>query len=329
MDPGTILSDDEIDYFDDSEDEMNEKVHTKKERQQTSKVFAEGFFFDEEDPFLDPLGLESGLTMVKKRQRKTLTLDEKIKAVLEEEHLKQPIKEEEDKMELDDEGEKGAESEEDVIDELHETLDKVRVKKSSVKKREVTDDDFFEEFVKPEEAISSFTGFNFDRALLKALNGQGWQAPTEIQSSAIPVAMAGRDICACATTGSGKTGAFVLPILQRFAMAARADTGQPRGGCTRVLVLLPTRELCVQVFAVFKKLSADIDNCEVACAAGGLDLQAQTAALRREPDILVATPGLSVILKSYFKYFLFIKVALLIICIIRQIFHFAIWRFWC
>ena len=85
--------------------------------------------------------------------------------------------------------------------------------------------------------------------------------------------------------GSGKTGAFVIPILQRFAMAARADQSS-RVGCTRVLVLLPTRELCVQVFAVFKKLSADIDNCEVACAAGGLDLQQQTAALRRDPDIL-------------------------------------------
>ena len=86
-------------------------------------------------------------------------------------------------------------------------------------------------------------------------------------------------------SGSGKTGAFVIPILQRFAMAARADQSS-RVGCTRVLVLLPTRELCVQVFAVFKKLSADIDNCEVACAAGGLDLQQQTNALRRDPDIL-------------------------------------------
>ena len=73
-------------------------------------------------------------------------------------------------------------------------------------------------------------------------------------------------------------------------MAARADQAS-RIGATRVLVLLPTRELCVQVFSVFKKLSADIDNCEVACAAGGLDLQQQTAALRRDPDILVATPG--------------------------------------
>ena len=60
---------------------------------------------------------------------------------------------------------------------------------------------------------------------------------------------------------------------------------------TRVLVLLPTRELCVQVFAVFKKLSADLDHVTVACAAGGLDLEQQTAALRRDPDILVATPG--------------------------------------
>ena len=95
MDPGTILSDDEIDYYDDSEDELEEKVYTKKERQQTSKVFVEGFTFDEEDPFLDPLGLESGLTMVKKRTKKTLTLDEKIKAVLTEDQMKQPDKEEE------------------------------------------------------------------------------------------------------------------------------------------------------------------------------------------------------------------------------------------
>ena len=57
------------------------------------------------------------------------------------------------------------------------------------------------------------------------------------------------------------------------------------------MVLLPTRELCVQVYAVFKKLSADIEHCSVACAAGGLDLDQQTAALRRDPDIIVATPG--------------------------------------
>lgn len=235
--------------------------------------------------------------MVKKKIKKTLTLDEKIKAMINEDTLRQPVKkpeveEAEGEMEVDgEEGAEGEDEEDEVGDDLDiMTKDEVKLKKTSIKKKKTEDDEFFEEWQQPEdndEDSGDFNGFKLDRKILRALGNNSWNSPTEIQKGTIPVAMAGRDICACATTGSGKTGAFVIPILQRFALAA--DESAP--SCTRVLVLLPTRELCVQVYSVFKKLAADLDNCDIACAAGGLDIHQQTSALRRDPDILVATPG--------------------------------------
>ena len=303
MEPiGTIESGDEIEYFDESEDELEEKVYSAKDRKETAGVFAEGFTFDEEDPFLDPIGIESGLSMVKKKIKKTLTLDEKIKAMINEDTLRQPKNEKtskeepnegDEEMEVDgEEVEDAGEDEEDEVgDDLDiMTKDEVKLKKTSIKKKKTEDDEFFEEWQRPEDDDENdsgdFNGYKLDRKILRALGNNSWNSPTEIQKGTIPVAMAGRDICACATTGSGKTGAFVIPILQRFALA---DGSAP--SCTRVLVLLPTRELCVQVYSVFKKLAADLDNCDIACAAGGLDIHQQTSALRRDPDILVATPG--------------------------------------
>ena len=240
--------------------------------------------------------MESGLSMVKKKIKKTLTLDEKIKAMINEDTLRQPTKkteveEAEGEMEVDgEEGVEGEDEEDEVGDDLDiMTKDEVKLKKTSIKKKKTEDDEFFEEWQRPEdddEDSGDFNGYKLDRKILRALGNNSWNSPTEIQKGTIPVAMAGRDICACATTGSGKTGAFVIPILQRFALA---DGSAP--SCTRVLVLLPTRELCVQVYSVFKKLAADLDNCDIACAAGGLDIHQQTSALRRDPDILVATPG--------------------------------------
>ena len=74
-----------------------------------------------------------------------------------------------------------------------------------------------------EETEEAFADFHFDRKILKALGNVGWNTPTKIQQGCVPVALAGRDICACATTGSGKTGAFVLPILHRFALIDAAS----------------------------------------------------------------------------------------------------------
>src|SRR3954465_4921943 len=86
----------------------------------------------------------------------------------------------------------------------------------------------------------SFSSFDLDPRLLRGVADLGFTDPTPIQRDAIPPALAGRDVLACAMTGSGKTAAFVLPLLQRL-MAA------PAAGRTRALVLTPTRELAAQV----------------------------------------------------------------------------------
>jgi ATP-dependent RNA helicase RhlE len=128
----------------------------------------------------------------------------------------------------------------------------------------------------------SFTAFGLQPGLLRALDEMGFSAPTAIQTDAIPPALAGRDVLACAVTGSGKTAAFLLPILHRIAASRR--------GRTRALVLAPTRELAAQIDEHRRQLARHL---EVAGAAvfGGVAMEPQEKAFRRGVDVLVATPG--------------------------------------
>jgi ATP-dependent RNA helicase RhlE len=127
-----------------------------------------------------------------------------------------------------------------------------------------------------------FTHLGLHPSLTRALKELGFTRPTPIQSDAIPPALAGRDVLACAATGSGKTAAFILPILQKL-------MGQPRG-TTRALVLTPTRELAAQIledlnsFAVHTPISA-------AAVFGGVGMGPQEQAFRRGVDVMIATPG--------------------------------------
>ena len=108
--------------------------------------------------------------------------------------------------------------------------------------------------------------------------------PTPIQASTIPMALAGRDVCACAATGTGKTAAYMLPVLH-------LERYRPKDvPVTRVLVIVPTRELGVQVYQVTRQL-AQFSTVDVALSVGGLHLKTQEAMLRRSPDIVIATPG--------------------------------------
>ncbi|KAI6659364.1 ATP-dependent RNA helicase DDX27 [Oopsacas minuta] len=137
----------------------------------------------------------------------------------------------------------------------------------------------------PSGGINSFSDMSLSRPLLKAVNQLGFADPTPIQSRAIPIALAGKDICGCAATGSGKTAAFLLPILERLLYKSKEHAS------TRVLILSPTRELAIQTHTVSLQLchfSAAIRLCLV---AGGIDLRAQERAVRNRPDIIVATPG--------------------------------------
>ena len=127
-----------------------------------------------------------------------------------------------------------------------------------------------------------FSHLSLHPSLTRALKELGFTRPTPIQADAIPPALAGRDVLACAATGSGKTAAFLLPILTRLMDAPR--------GTTRALVLTPTRELAAQIledlnnFAVHTSISA-------AAVFGGVGMGPQEQAFRRGVDVLIATPG--------------------------------------
>src|SRR3989442_466146 len=128
----------------------------------------------------------------------------------------------------------------------------------------------------------SFTSFNLHPELLRAVDALGFIVPTPIQKDAIPPACRGRDVLACAMTGSGKTAAFLLPVLQRL-------SGRPHGG-PRALVLAPTRELAAQIDEHRREL-ARFTRIGGAAIFGGVAMGPQESAFRRGAEILVATPG--------------------------------------
>ncbi|KAF8562233.1 hypothetical protein P879_07267 [Paragonimus westermani] len=136
--------------------------------------------------------------------------------------------------------------------------------------------------------VSSFLDLRLSKPLLKALTEMSLDKPMPIQCACIPVALLNHDICACARTGSGKTLAFLLPILERLTKKPFTNTGR---AITRALIISPTRELTVQIFKVTEKLVKYCPKIRVQLAAGGLDLCSQEASLRRNPDLVIATPG--------------------------------------
>src|SRR5215831_20770076 len=128
----------------------------------------------------------------------------------------------------------------------------------------------------------SFTSFGLHPDLLRGVEATGFTVPTPIQKEAIPPALAGRDVLACAMTGSGKTAAFLLPIMQRFLAKRR--------GVTRALVLTPTRELSAQIDAHFAELAVHTP-LTAAAVFGGVGMGPQEHAFRSGVDVIVATPG--------------------------------------
>ena len=140
----------------------------------------------------------------------------------------------------------------------------------------------------PEEfdpAPIPFAQLTLDSRLLSGIRDLGWDETRSIQSGVIPLALAGRDVIACAETGTGKTAAFLVPILQRF--LNEAPPAQPR---TRALVLAPTRELAVQIEDQVQGLTYHTAISSIA-VYGGVPMDIQERALRAGADIVVATPG--------------------------------------
>ena len=129
---------------------------------------------------------------------------------------------------------------------------------------------------------SGFAGFGFSDALLKTLADKGYSDPSPIQKAAFPDLMLGRDLVGQAQTGTGKTAAFALPLLERL------QSGQKT---PQVLVLAPTRELAMQVADSFKAYAAGHPHLKVLAVYGGSDFRSQISALRRGVDVVVGTPG--------------------------------------
>ncbi|ROT36070.1 DEAD-domain-containing protein [Sodiomyces alkalinus F11] len=131
---------------------------------------------------------------------------------------------------------------------------------------------------------SSFQTMSLSRPILRGLTSVGFSKPTPIQAKTIPVALMGKDVVGGAVTGSGKTAAFVVPILERLLYRPK------KVPTSRVVVLTPTRELAIQCHSVATKLAAYTD-IKFTLAVGGLSLKVQEAELRLRPDVIIATPG--------------------------------------
>ncbi|MEY2734283.1 MAG: ATP-dependent helicase RhlE, partial [Gemmatimonadota bacterium] len=127
----------------------------------------------------------------------------------------------------------------------------------------------------------TFADLGLSPAMLASLEASGYTRPTPIQAQAVPLALKGRDLMGLAQTGTGKTAAFTIPIIERL-------MGGPTR--TRALILTPTRELCQQVEASIRKYSGGT-GLDVISVYGGVGYEAQTTALKNGVDIVVATPG--------------------------------------
>lgn len=155
------------------------------------------------------------------------------------------------------------------------------------------------------ESVQGFADLDLDNALLRAVDQAGYTAPTMIQAQSIPHVLAGRDLLGCAQTGTGKTAAFALPILQRLANNSSSPAAGPqpahgtarrdaRGTKTsrpiRVLILSPTRELAIQIGVSFSTYGrhTGITNTVI---YGGVGQNPQVKALKAGVDVLIATPG--------------------------------------
>ncbi len=137
--------------------------------------------------------------------------------------------------------------------------------------------------------LDSFSQLNLAEPLARAVADLGYESMTPIQAQAIPIVLQGRDVMGAAQTGTGKTAAFALPLLQRMLVHENASTSPARHP-VRALVLLPTRELAIQVA---QAITAYAKHTQLRCTVvfGGMDMKPQTLELKRGVEVLVATPG--------------------------------------
>ncbi|XP_056310885.1 probable ATP-dependent RNA helicase DDX47 [Danio aesculapii] len=146
---------------------------------------------------------------------------------------------------------------------------------------ETTGETHTEETETTGETHTSFKELGVTEVLCEACDQLGWKKPTKIQIEAIPVALQGRDVIGLAETGSGKTGAFAVPVLQSLLLCAQR---------LHTLVLTPTRELAFQIAEQFDALGSSI-GVKTAVVVGGIDMMSQALVLAKKPHVVIATPG--------------------------------------
>ncbi|XP_069608343.1 probable ATP-dependent RNA helicase DDX27 isoform X1 [Ranitomeya imitator] len=293
---GTIRDEDDVpeEAESEEEDEVEQPIVLgKKKQSKRNEDFNADFFFGERDGQADDSWVMDDV-MKQLKKRVATSLDEKIETVrkrrknpeknekildkAETEEVKSEDEEEKESSENEESPEEFSSSEEAVLTKA----DTLRVKEKK-KKKTAGNSSFFEDASQYDENLT-FQDMNLSRPLLKAISAMSFTQPTPIQKACIPVGLLGRDICACAATGTGKTAAFMLPVLERLIYKPQEAL------VTRVLVLVPTRELGIQVHAVTRQL-AQFTTVTCCLTVGGLDVKSQEAALRAGPDILIATPG--------------------------------------
>lgn len=306
---GTLRDEDPSPAESETESEPEEEliVLKKKKKSRGSRDFNCDFEFGERDgPSHDDDWAMADVMKQLKNKRTVTTLDQKIEKIRrnrkaeekssqsdtaegpseknEEEDVKPSAGEagvgDEDQDEEDDE-EFGS-SDEEILTKSDMLREKERWGKKRKAGEEATES-FYEDASQYDDQLT-FDDMNLSRPILKAITTLGFKQPTPIQKACVPVGLLGRDLCACAATGTGKTAAFMLPVLERLVYKPRTSQ------VTRVLVLVPTRELGIQVHSVARQL-AQFTSITICLAVGGLDLKSQEAALRAGPDILIATPG--------------------------------------
>ncbi|MEZ0228151.1 MAG: DEAD/DEAH box helicase, partial [Planctomycetota bacterium] len=144
----------------------------------------------------------------------------------------------------------------------------------------------FDDTAEPEAGWGGeFAKFPVSKRILRALSEIGFTTPTEIQSRVIPIALGGRDVVGQARTGTGKTAAFAVPILDRLARTPRSGTRSPIS-----LILAPTRELALQIVEQFQKIGK-FTGCRSVPVYGGASMDPQLRALRAGADVIIGTPG--------------------------------------
>ncbi|XP_029358034.1 putative ATP-dependent RNA helicase DDX27 [Echeneis naucrates] len=326
---GTIQDEDQSPEEPDSESDQEEKpiiLNRKKKLKSSSgsKDFNFDFQFGERDSLDDGDDwIMADVMKQLKKKRVVTTLDQKIEKIRkkrkaeeksgqsdaaegtagnnqeeedgddEEKDVKPTAEELDEEDEDDDDDDDDDEEEEEDVDEFNSSDEEVltksdvlREKEKRGKKRKAEEEPaeaFYGDASQYDEKLT-FDDMNLSRPILKAITALGFKQPTPIQKACVPVGLLGKDLCACAATGTGKTAAFMLPVLERLVYKPRTSQ------VTRVLVLVPTRELGIQVHSVARQL-AQFTSITTCLAVGGLDLKSQEAALRAGPDVLIATPG--------------------------------------